>query len=324
MQVARALVRLGLSVVAVRDCQAPAPAPLPTECDVVECDYRTIEGAVAGAREVASLCKTTGVHYVVCHAESIAASSKRETVGENEFHLATNHLNHFAFVNALFPTVVKGAKALAEGDECRVIVTTDWCQCFAYAYPNAPPIGVKRIQQISELDPRPENKGKLAPWSLPYRRQRSYCNAKLLNMLHARDLHRRAAALGVPNVNSCSVHPGFVADTYRRLLQPYFSWFPVLFELIFQGLCLLFAKSLEQQAATVVYCVACPKLVPWNKGGMYADCWEIEAADAGNLSSGQCLAAERMWTLSSALTKTQLSTEPAKLEVEIDTSRFPK
>ena len=106
-----------------------------------------------------------------------------------------------------------------------------------------------------------------------------YAVAKLANVLHASELARRLE--GQP-VRAYALHPGVVAsDAWRRIPNP-FRW-----------LMLRFMLSVEQGAATSLYCATAPELAE-DSGLYYDDCHPKKPSPPAH---DQELAA-RLWELS--------------------------
>ncbi|RMI29644.1 oxidoreductase [Nocardia stercoris] len=132
----------------------------------------------------------------------------------------------------------------------------------------------------------------------PYSRTQAYGQAKLANVLFARELQRRLSAVGSP-VISVAAHPGYAATslhlhTGSRLLQPVLSL----------GASLL-AQSAEMGALPSLYAAAAPDVQP---GGYYGpDGFRgfrgyPAPAPVAPAATDEVLA-RRLWELSEELTK---------------------
>lgn len=104
-----------------------------------------------------------------------------------ELLMGTNHIGTFAFTEALMPKLKETAKAHGE---VRVVNLS------SIAY-----------QAARRLDPHD-----LMPESRPRGRD-PYCESKLCNLLHAREMARR---YGMAGIRAHAVHPGFVKSEFSR------------------------------------------------------------------------------------------------------------
>ncbi|WP_210494949.1 oxidoreductase [Patulibacter sp. SYSU D01012] len=113
----------------------------------------------------------------------VMATPPRLTADGFELQLGTNHLGHFALTGLLLPR-------LRAADAPRVVTLTS---------------GLHRIGRIAFDDLQSERS--YGPW-------RAYGQAKLANLLFARELARRAAVAGLP-LRSLAAHPGYSATNLQ-------------------------------------------------------------------------------------------------------------
>lgn len=110
-----------------------------------------------------------------------------------EIQFGTNHMGHALLTKLLLPTLLKTAES---GSDVRVVNLS------SEGHQMAPGPGI--IYDQSELE-------KWATW-------RRYGQAKLANILHARELQRR-----YPSITATSVHPGVImTDLYASVNQTSF------------------------------------------------------------------------------------------------------
>ncbi|WP_374688298.1 SDR family oxidoreductase [Promineifilum sp.] len=114
-----------------------------------------------------------------------------------------------------------------------------------------------------------------------------YGRSKLANLLFTYELDRRRGAADV-TVNA--LHPGFVASNFGRGNRGVVGLFMT-------RLVPLFARTVEQGAATSVYLAASPK-VAGISGRYFTDCQAVQSSPA----SYDRAAAAQLWAVSEALT----------------------
>jgi NAD(P)-dependent dehydrogenase (short-subunit alcohol dehydrogenase family) len=120
-----------------------------------------------------------------------------------------------------------------------------------------------------------------------YRAMTAYGRSKLANILFTRELARRLAGTGV--TANC-LHPGFVATRFGQSEGGLFA--------VMVRLSMLFARSPEQGAETIVHLAASPD-VTTTSGGYFADCRQAVPSVAARDDA----AARRLWEESRRLAR---------------------
>jgi len=179
----------------------------------------------------------------------------------------TNHLAHFLLTNLLTPLLITNAPSRV------VVVSSD-------AHKTANVVGLTPEKITWEfLSPTGNTKmnGDYTAYSI----------SKLCNVLHAKALHERLASKGV-TVNS--LHPGMIRTNIQNNSK---------FLLRLTSLVTPWMKTVEQGAATTVYCAVAPELTPENGGLYYDDC----RLGATTRTAQRADNAEKLWALSEEMLK---------------------
>ncbi|CAM9821675.1 unnamed protein product [Chrysoparadoxa australica] len=226
----------------------------------MECDLSSMESVRAFAK--AFIATKMPVHALICNAGIMAPPDFLTSADGWEMQIATNHLGHFLLVNLL-------RDQLKAAGTSRVVCVS------SMAHKGTPSTGVD-YQSLKQDAPH------------PYAGVTHYCQSKLANMLHAQELSKRCQAQGV-NCVAVSLHPGVINSALGRH-RALFKW------LYWIGDVLRFTKSIEQGAATNVYCALATDVTP---GRFYADCNEQETPHAA-LSEARAV---ELWEFSSEATK---------------------
>ena len=127
---------------------------------------------------------------LVNNAGVMAVPLRRTTEGF-ELQLGTNHLGHFALTGLLLPRLLAAGRRSGQRGPARVVTVSS---------------GAHRFGRIDLADLNAERS---------YRKWRAYGQAKLANLLFARELQRRADAAGAPLL-SVAAHPGYAATNLQR------------------------------------------------------------------------------------------------------------
>jgi NAD(P)-dependent dehydrogenase (short-subunit alcohol dehydrogenase family) len=195
LETARELVQRGGHVVlAVRDTdkgeQARADITASTRgtASVVHLDLADLDSVATAAKAVAD--EHDGVHAVVANA-GVMGGPRAATAQGFELQMGTNHLGHVAFVAALWPQLLSAAG--------RVVMVTSLA-----ARGGRLGTGTSSDDLVSPS---------------PYLQHAVYANTKQANLLFAQELHRRAAAAGLP-VSAVAAHPGLsTSNLFPRQLR---------------------------------------------------------------------------------------------------------
>ncbi|ATH79673.1 SDR family oxidoreductase [Ectopseudomonas mendocina] len=188
------------------------------------------------------------LHLLICNAG--LAGQRGITTSGFELAFGTCHVGHFLLVELLKERLVKSAPA-------RIVLLS------SKAHRHAKGVSFDLVRQPTR-----------SRAALP-----EYAEAKLANLLHAKELARRLEGTGI---TTYAVHPGVVATDVWRALPSTLAW--VLKR---------FMRSEEDGAATTLYCATDPGIAG-QTGRYYADCKEEQPSVA---ACDQVLAAE-LWSRS--------------------------
>ncbi|CAG5110765.1 Oidioi.mRNA.OKI2018_I69.chr2.g5132.t1.cds [Oikopleura dioica] len=183
-----------------------------------------------------------------------------------------NHYSHFYLLNELLENL-KGT----ENDPARVVALSSKAHETALGDGKFWKIYSSPDEMVSSLGTGIKNIG-----------VQSYCESKLANILHMREMAKR-----YPAIKFMSVHPGIVKTSFFRFsTESEFKgtfvgwWLNTSFVQWLQ-------KSPEQGAQTSMYCICSPEA---ETGHYYAECAQSKVAIKGkrNLDEAQ----EELWNLS--------------------------
>ena len=222
----------------------------------------------------ATISAQTGKIDILINNAAIMANALTRDARGYESQFATNHLGHFQMTARLWPLVK------AAGAGARVVVLSS--------------IG-HRGGGIDFEDINFERR--------PYQKWLAYAQAKSANALFAVHLD----SLGAPHdIRAFAVHPGGIATPLQRHLtmeeQVAMGWYDA------DGNVHPGFKSIEQGAATSVWCATSPLL--HGKGGLYCEDCDVAAmwVEGMNINTGvrpyaiDAETAARLWTLSESMT----------------------
>ncbi|XP_052321867.1 WW domain-containing oxidoreductase [Oncorhynchus nerka] len=190
--------------------------------------------SLRSVREFADSFKTKKLplHILICNA-AVCTQPWRLTEDGLESTFQICHLGHFLLVQCLQEVLRRSAPA-------RVVVVSSESHRFT-----------DLLDQCGKVD-----LAVLSPPQKDYWSMLAYNRAKLCNLLFSNELHRRLSLHGV----TCNaVHPGNMMYTAIHR-----SWWLMT---LFFTLARPFTKSMQQGAATTVYCAVAPELE--GLGGMY-------------------------------------------------------
>ncbi|HZP30911.1 MAG TPA: SDR family NAD(P)-dependent oxidoreductase [Acidimicrobiia bacterium] len=268
-EAARALASKGANVVlAVRDAGgkgATAASALREQVpgasiDVTELDLTALDSVRTAAKAI--LAANDRIELLVNNAGVMATPFGR-TVEGHELHFGTNHLGHFLFTNLLAPAVVAGAPA-------RIVNLTS---------------AGHQSSDIVWDDVDYERR--------PYDKWEAYGQSKTANILFTVELERR---LGPRGVHAYAVHPGMiVTELGRHLNRDDIKQMGERAKA--RGTTLPSYKSIEQGAATTVWCATAPELA--GVGGVY--CEDCHVSDNHAPWARDPESAKRLWALSEQL-----------------------
>ncbi|XP_071036544.1 WW domain-containing oxidoreductase isoform X2 [Parasteatoda tepidariorum] len=172
-----------------------------------------------------------------------------------------NHLGHFYLVKLLTPILIQSSP-------CRIVLLSSESHRFSFL----------TKENISEAYLSPKTPDKF--YSIM-----AYNDSKLCNILFSNELNRRLSSKGV---FSNAVHPGNVVSSY---LSRNWWFYRILFALIRP-----FTKSLQQAAATSIYCATAHEL--GGVGGMYFNnCYQCKPSQT---SASEDLS-KMLWELSETM-----------------------
>jgi NAD(P)-dependent dehydrogenase (short-subunit alcohol dehydrogenase family) len=265
-ETARALASKGARVVlAVRDADGKGAAALAglredvpgASFDVVELDLTSLESVRAAAKSV--LAGNERIDLLINNAGIMAAPLGRTAEG-HEMQFGTNHLGHFLFTNLVLPAVLADPPA-------RIVNLTS---------------AGHQSSDIVWNDVDYEHR--------PYDKWEAYGQAKTANILFTVELERRLAPQGV---HAYAVHPGMIVTQLGRHLNR--DDIKSLGERAkARGTTLPAYKTVEQGAATSVWCATAPELA--DTGGVYCEDCHVSENHAPWALNGDN--ARRLWTLS--------------------------
>jgi len=231
----------------------------------VQLDLASLESVRNCANEV----KQLGININVLILNAGVFISKYERSAEGyEKHFAINHLGHFTLTNELLSVLVDSA---TDDFLSRVVVVASHSHYQGEINFRQLPLSIDTFGSIVT--------------------QKAYAQSKLCNVLFANELNRRMIAQGLP-VRANSLHPATLV--YSNLGNE------SSLVRFFMGICSYFTRTLEQAAATSVFCALAEELE--NKGGEYYDaCSTREPSDT---AKDETIAA-RLWEVSTELSLPQ-------------------
>jgi len=265
-ETARALAAAGATVVITARTDEKGEAAVTELVELVpggDISYEVLElGSLESVRAFSDrfMAQHDRLHLLIANAGIMFAPEGR-TVDGFELHFGTNHVGHFVLVGRLIPLLVASAPA-------RVVILSS---------------GGHHASDIVWDD--------LAFDERPFNKMEAYGQSKTANVLHAVELDRRLAPLGV---HAYSVHPGMVRTDLGRTITR-------------DDIADLQARAagagglppqvgVDVGAATSVWAATAPELEE-NGGSYLADCGVSVAADY----AVDPAAAVRLWALSEEL-----------------------
>ncbi|KAI1703190.1 short chain dehydrogenase domain-containing protein [Ditylenchus destructor] len=210
--------------------------------DILQLDLSSLESVRRAADEF--ILKGWPLHILILNA-GLTSLNGELSVDGYERTFAVNHLGHFYLSILLM-------KKLRESAPSRLVVVSSLLHAKTGIRPNK-----SLNEKLQKLLTTPSSR----PTML---KDISYNNSKLCNVLFAKKVHRMEHSNGV---NVYVLHPGIIATGLaREQAQAHQRLFKFV-------ACLLssFGKTIEQGAATTVYCAASPEIAN-ESGRYYCDC----------------------------------------------------
>ncbi|XP_012063069.1 PREDICTED: retinol dehydrogenase 12-like [Atta cephalotes] len=227
----------------------------------MELDLASFSSIKKFANEV--LKKFSQIHVLINNAGVYAPLKDHALTKDGfEIHFGVNHLGHFLLTNLLLDRLKESAPSRI------VVVTSKLLESGVIDFSNLN--GEKGLPVKSRMNP-------------------GYCNSKLANAYFAAELAKRTENTGV---NVYMVCPGFTYTGLFRNVKR--SWFHYI---IFSPVALMFLRTANQGAQTVLHCATEPSLSE-ESGHLYRDCklyvskkeldpevalhlWEVSAKSTG-------------------------------------------
>jgi NAD(P)-dependent dehydrogenase (short-subunit alcohol dehydrogenase family) len=241
---------------AVAGAEILAAAAPGAKVDMIRADLSLLSDTARMAEKIASL--TGKVHAMLNNAGGVR-SERVITPEGNEATFAGNHLGHFLLTTRLLP-LLRAAAANGTPGSARVLSVS------STGHEHCPGIDWDDLQQTRQ-------------WISG----KSYCLAKLCNILFTRELAKRASADGIV---ANAMHPGIVDSNFVNHAEPGMKSYMQTLELI----------SPESAADTLVWLATAPEAGRVT-GGYFHERAQINTAPAGSDDK----AAARLWEESEAL-----------------------
>ncbi|KAI6184296.1 WW domain-containing oxidoreductase [Aphelenchoides bicaudatus] len=229
--------------------------------DIINMDLTSLQSVQAGAKEF--LNKNWPLHVLILNAGIMTGQG---TIDNLNAVFQTNHLSHFYLTHLLRNKLIESAPS-------RVVVVASNSHRHTMIKANAP-LEVKMEKLVLPPDTR----------AMTYLQ---YAVSKLCNVLFAFKLHRELHSQGV---SAFVLHPGSLIPTS---LGRGFG----VFNKIANVLTKPFTKTLEQGAATTVYCAAAPGL---EKARYFENCFDDQKNLQQNLAHDEAFQ-DALWNKSLAI-----------------------
>jgi WW domain-containing oxidoreductase len=220
--------------------------------DLIHMDLSSLQSVQAAAKEFLS--KGWPLHVLILNA-GIISGPTRTTIDGYESAFGVNHLGHFYLTHLLL-------EKLRENSPSRIVVVSSNSHNHSRINPQLPV-----DQKLNKLIPDPSTTEN--GYSL-------YAYSKLCNVLFSMKLHRDEHKNGI---NTYVLHPGSMMATNISRGYPIFS---KIASIITKP----FVKTLQQGAATTVYCAVSPDCEN-DSGKYYESCWDDENSLQKNLAHDQ-------------------------------------
>ncbi|EYB85959.1 hypothetical protein Y032_0287g1436 [Ancylostoma ceylanicum] len=246
--------------------------------DMIMCDLSSLQSVQAAANEYKD--QHWPIHALILNA-GVLAPTQKMTIDGLETTFGVNHVAHQYLVRELLP--------LLRQSNARIVVVSSSSH------------GHTGLKQEMPLD---EKLRKLCPTESTEYGYKLYAYSKLCNILMAMKLHREENKNGI---SVYAVHPGMIVTDALRGYGLLGKFVKILQR--------PFAKSLEQGAATSVYCAASPDVLDMS-GRYWESCWDAEASLDAPLARDEELQ-DALWEKTDKLLdKYESSRQPIKTVTE--------
>lgn len=272
VETARALAHKGAHVILAARSQAKLDAVkadiesdlakkgVKAQLTCLQCDLNNLDSVKKCAEAFISL--KLPLHYLINNAGIMALPTRAETAQGIEQQTGVCHVGHFLLTKMLLPSLETSAPS-------RVICLS------SSAY---------RMHAGSDLLSNKQLD------TTPYQGWVAYGNAKLCNMLHAKELNNRFAAKGV---HAFSVMPGGIHTGLQGHVN---LWIQIKWLVVTP----FFFKSVEQGCATTLYAATNPEIETTGGGEYFENCAVTKKLADVETELGADVA-QRCWTATDAL-----------------------
>jgi WW domain-containing oxidoreductase len=231
-------------------CRGAGKMAIPIACELS--DLQGVRNAVAAVKSL-----KLSLDAIIANAGIMALPKRRQARGY-ELQFYTNHIGHFALVTGLLGQL---------SEHGRVVILS------SAAHQMAPRAGIEFDNLSGERD---------------YGAWKAYGQAKLANMLFAKELNRRFAG---STKTAYAVHPGVIRTNLGRHMNP-------MGNVVFGLFGPLFLKSIPQGAATEVYAAVHPD------APKYAGRYLADSNPAKNSALGDDVGlAKKLWDVSEEIVR---------------------
>uniref|UniRef100_A0A914EPX6 WW domain-containing oxidoreductase n=1 Tax=Acrobeloides nanus TaxID=290746 RepID=A0A914EPX6_9BILA len=235
--------------------------------DILHMDLSSLQSVQAAVKEFLS--KGWPLHVLILNA-GVLGSTTKNTIDGYETTFGINHLGHFYLTYLLL-------EKLRESAPSRIVVVSSNSHNHSGI-----PLTATTDAKLARLIPDPNTR------EIAYK---LYAYSKLCNVLFAFKLHREENKNGI---NTYVLHPGsMIATSISRS----YGILSKISNAIFKP----FTKTIQQGAATSVYCAASPD-VEKDSGKYYESCWDDEKSLSKLLAHDEALQ-DALWEKSVELVK---------------------
>jgi NAD(P)-dependent dehydrogenase (short-subunit alcohol dehydrogenase family) len=228
--------------------------------DIIKCDMASLKSVKAAADEFKS--KGWPLHVLILNAGGMSFPDSA-TVDGFEIHIGVNHIAGYYLTTLLVDTMAKTVAAHKDDPLVgRLIYVASEGHRVTHLSKS---LTADQLTDKLLLDPQ-TNRGTVSD-------AKYYGTSKLCNVWTAGALARKYKDKGI---NAYSLHPGVIATNFAQD-----SGVMRFFKIFTRA----FGKSIEQGAATTVYCATAEELKSNGNGGYFADCFiSTETDQAKNIA----------------------------------------